>query len=521
MIAALTTSQISTGFTTVQVALLTTTELAALTTSQVSLGLTTNQLAALTSSQIVGLSNAMLTALTTSQIATGLSTAQVAVLTSSELAALTTSQISLGLTTTQVASLTSDQLATLNTRTIAALSTAQIASLTTNQVSTLSTTTVSRLTTAQLSTGFSTVQVMALTTVELAALTTAQVAGGLTTVQLNSLTTTQVAGLTTRALNAFTTTQMSQGLTTTQIGALTTFQIASLSTSEVKALTSSQLGALSVAQFQNLNLASPIVLDLDGNGVKTLGIEAGVQFDVFGSGNKVNTGWVAATDGLLALDRNNDGVINDGGELFGTATKLADGSNAANGYAALATLDTNGDGSITSADAGFDKLRVWVDANSDGVSQSSELKSLAQLNVASIGLDAAKTTVKDNGNWLGMAGSYTSNDGSVNATADVWFLADKNQGAADLKGSVGSLVNAMASFSAVQAAPAAATGSLDDKKDVAKAFAGVGQLVDVLRRYDANGNTLASSNHAAPDSDTLKLKSVQHTSSGFLAVPVK
>ena len=143
--------------------------------------------------------------------------------------------------------------------------------------------------------------------------------------------------------------------------------------------------------------------------------------------------------------------------------------------------------------------------------------------MASIGLNADTTAVKDNGNWIGMSGSFSSTDGSTHATADVWFLADKQQGAASLKGSVGSLVNAIASFTAVETAPATPKGSLmhtDVAKEAAKVVAGVGLLVDVLRQYDANGNTLASSNHAAPD-DSLKLKSVHPNSGGFLAVPVK
>ena len=75
----------------------------------------------------------------------------------------------------------------------------------------------------------------------------------------------------------------------------------------------------------------------DGDGVQTLGLEAGVQFDVRTSGLPMQTGWVSAQDGLLVMDRNADGSINDGSELFGSATTLADGSKAAITAATMAT----------------------------------------------------------------------------------------------------------------------------------------------------------------------------------------
>ena len=155
------------------------------------------------------------------------------------------------------------------------------------------------------------------------------------------------------------------------------------------------------------------MLDLDGNGVRTLSIAAGVQFDIRGDGQAVNTGWVDNKDGLLALDRDGDGVINDGGELFGSATTLADGTKAADGYAALAALDGNGDGQLSEADEAFGALRVWVDGNSDGISQADELKTLAQLGIATIATGASNALTQQNGNMIGLTSSYTGTDGSV------------------------------------------------------------------------------------------------------------
>lgn len=83
---------------------------------------------------------------------------------------------------------------------------------------------------------------------------------------------------------------------------------------------------------------SPIILDLDGDGIETIGVNAGAYFDHGGDGFAEQTGWVGADDGLLVWDRNSDGRINDGKELFGSETLLSDGTKAANGYAALAEL---------------------------------------------------------------------------------------------------------------------------------------------------------------------------------------
>jgi hypothetical protein len=74
-------------------------------------------------------------------------------------------------------------------------------------------------------------------------------------------------------------------------------------------------------------------------------------------------------------------------------------------------------------DAQFGALRVWVDANADGVSQADELKTLASLNIASLTVAAQASDVLDQGNWIGLQSSYTSTDGSTHALADVWFLA--------------------------------------------------------------------------------------------------
>ena len=86
---------------------------------------------------------------------------------------------------------------------------------------------------------------------------------------------------------------------------------------------------------------SPLVVDLDGDGIETLGTDAGVYFDHDDNGFLEKTGWIGKDDGLLVRDINNNGKIDDGTELFGDNSVLSNGVKAFNGFEALADLDTN------------------------------------------------------------------------------------------------------------------------------------------------------------------------------------
>ncbi|ATD65499.1 hypothetical protein ACFPVS_09925 [Neisseria weixii] len=182
----------------------------------------------------------------------------------------------------------------------------------------------------------------------------------------------------------------------------------------------------SVNRDGKYHIVDPLVLDLDGDGIETVGAQgyAGALFDHDKDGIRTSTGWVAADDGLLVIDRNSDGLINNGGELFGDSTVLKDGSNAAHGYAALAESDTNSDGKVDAQDAGFDKLKVWRDLNQDGVSQEGELFALAEVGVQS--LNAGYQDVNQrlgNGNTVAQKGSYTTAGGETREMGDLLLAA--------------------------------------------------------------------------------------------------
>ena len=409
------------------------------------------------------------------------------------------------------------------------------------------------------------------------ALSTAQVSN-LTTANIAALTTDQIAAIETTDLVALKTSQI-VALTTNSVVALTTDQVASLTSTQVEAMTTRQIAAFTTTQISHLTLSTPIVLDLNGDGVKTMSISSGVKFDIFADGTPVNTGWVSTGDGLLVLDRNHDGSIADGSELFGSSTTLTDGSKATDGYAALKELDTNKDGVISADDAAFADLQVWVDANSDGVSGAGELKTLTSLGITKIGTEAKVELSKDNGNLVGLVSTYETTDGTSHAAADVWFVADKyhanaSSGATTVDDAIAALnstlaqdtVNSKAPVELVTVTPQTATPMLTVVKDaptsaqptdlrtivssLARAIGtfdqadtgddafsapgtgspgsaadkasvpnlAVASMADVMKQFDSNGNLVGSNSTIASPTKALNLPGVQDSASkGFLA----
>jgi hypothetical protein len=160
---------------------------------------------------------------------------------------------------------------------------------------------------------------------------------------------------------------------------------------------------------------------------ESTGIEQGVHFDLLDTGAKQSVGWVDKHDGLLVMDRNGDGKINSGAELFGDHTKLADGSLAKDGWAALAALDSNADGSIDAKDAAFNALNVWVDANGNGITDAGELHTLNSQGITAISLNTTHQQVAQNGNVLGDKGQFTTVDGQSHDVADAWFNVNEGK----------------------------------------------------------------------------------------------
>lgn len=145
------------------------------------------------------------------------------------------------------------------------------------------------------------------------------------------------------------------------------------------------------------DLCSPIVINFGSGGYRLTGADSPVTFDIAATGQAVRIDWTAAgaDEAFLCLDRNHNGRIDDGAELFGTATPLQAGGRAPNGFVALAELDDNHDGRIDEHDAIWSQLLLWRDANHDGISQPDELTPVAGSALVAISLDYHWTGRKD------------------------------------------------------------------------------------------------------------------------------
>lgn len=142
--------------------------------------------------------------------------------------------------------------------------------------------------------------------------------------------------------------------------------------------------------------ASPVLIDVLGNGYNLTNAANGVNFDISGNGIVDKFSWTSAgsDDAWLALDRNSNGTIDSGTELFGNFTNqpTPPQGEEKNGFLALAEYDKannggNGDGFITKKDSVFDRLRLWQDVNHNGISEATELFTLPQLGLRKMDLE--------------------------------------------------------------------------------------------------------------------------------------
>lgn len=152
---------------------------------------------------------------------------------------------------------------------------------------------------------------------------------------------------------------------------------------------------------------TPLVVAFDDAPI-ALTAATGARF-AFTPGDAVATDWPTARTPWIALDRDGDGAITSGAELFGDSTILPDGTTAAHGFAALAALDDNRDGTIDWRDRAFTRLLLWADANGDRTSEPAELTPLATV-IVSIPLAHETNARCTNGNCEGQRGTLQWRD---------------------------------------------------------------------------------------------------------------
>lgn len=187
----------------------------------------------------------------------------------------------------------------------------------------------------------------------------------------------------------------------------------------------------------------PLIIDLGEEGIELTDVENGVYFDLDNNGFAEKTAWIGTEDGFLALDINGNGIIDNGGELFGDQFIMPDGNISETGFEALSSLDENYDGIIDENDAVFEKLCVWIDSNHNGNTDENELKTLTESGIVSIDLNYVSdgTVNVETGTMEAESSFVTLNTGDKKKISEFWFIVNSSDTTHDGDVTVGNVPN--------------------------------------------------------------------------------
>ena len=160
---------------------------------------------------------------------------------------------------------------------------------------------------------------------------------------------------------------------------------------------------LTITQQQQQQ-SDPLVLDLDGDGIELTDVTSGRRFDINADGRTDTTSFVMGGDAFLALDRNRNGIIDDGRELFG------DQNGATDGFAELRRYDDNSDGTIDANDTIYEQLRLF---------SGTSLRTLASAGIAAISTRMTPGGAAIAGNPVLGSATFTRTDGTAGTVAGV------------------------------------------------------------------------------------------------------
>jgi len=184
-------------------------------------------------------------------------------------------------------------------------------------------------------------------------------------------------------------------------------------------------GQLAAALTGDTQFFRPVSLDLDGDGIETIIKEnSSVYFDVDDSGFLKKTAWIGADDAFLTIDRNYNGTLDSGRELFSNG-KVALGRR---GLAGMGWVDANYDGKITSADPVWNEINVWQDANSNGAQDAGESQSLSDLGITELNYSLGTFTQNGVVKQLGSPDLTADTEGTRTSVVEEGIIIESSNG---------------------------------------------------------------------------------------------